>query len=135
VASLATPAAAKEVTVRMLNKGAGGAMVFEPALVKIAPGDSVRFVATDKTHNAESIPSMVPPGGTTFKGKINQDVTATFSKPGLYGVKCLPHYSLGMVSLVQVGGASPNLASARAEAAKLPGLAKKRMAPLVAQAK
>ena len=30
----------------------GAVMVFEPAFVKIAPGDTVKFVATDKGHNA-----------------------------------------------------------------------------------
>ena len=44
----------------MLNKGAEGAMVFEPALVKVAPGDTVKFVATDKGHNAETIKGMLP---------------------------------------------------------------------------
>ena len=43
---------AAEVEVKMLNKGTEGAMVFEPALVKVEPGDTVKFVATDKGHNA-----------------------------------------------------------------------------------
>ena len=46
----------------MLNKGAEGAMVFEPSLLKITPGDTVKFLATDKTHNAESIAGMIPEG-------------------------------------------------------------------------
>ena len=49
----ASAAMAAEVEVKMLNKGAEGLMVFEPALVKIEPGDTVKFVATDKSHNAE----------------------------------------------------------------------------------
>ena len=77
---------------------------------------------------------MLPAGAQPFKGKLNQPNVVKFDKPGLYGVKCLPHFSMGMVALVQVGNASPNLAQAQAEAAKLPALAKKRMAPLIAQA-
>ena len=50
--ALASQAAAKDVQVKMLNSGARGAMVVEPALVKVAPGDTVTFVATDKGHNA-----------------------------------------------------------------------------------
>ncbi len=47
----------------MLNKGADGTtMVFEPALTKIAVGDTVTFVATDRGHNAETIPGMLPEG-------------------------------------------------------------------------
>ena len=131
----ASPAVAKDVQVKMLNKGAAGAMVYEPAMIKIAPGDTVTFVPTNPSHNAESIPAMMPAGATPFKGKLNQKTTVKFDKPGVYGVKCLPHYAMGMVALVQVGSSSPNLAQAKAEAAKLPGLAKKRMAPLIAGAK
>ena len=39
--ALAGAARAAEVEVLMLNKGAEGVMVFEPAFVKIAPGDTV----------------------------------------------------------------------------------------------
>ena len=96
-------AAAAEVEVKMLNKGAEGLMVFEPALVKIEPGDTVKFVASDKSHNAESIKNMLPAGTAPFAGKMNEDVSVTFDKPGAYGVKCMPHYAMGMVALIVVG--------------------------------
>ncbi|MHC4049236.1 cupredoxin domain-containing protein [Bradyrhizobium sp. 25ACV] len=49
-------AAAAEIEVKMLNKDSdGGLMVFEPAPVKIEPGDTVNLVAADKEHNAASI--------------------------------------------------------------------------------
>jgi pseudoazurin len=96
-------AAAAEVEVKMLNKGAEGLMVFEPALVKVEPGDTVKFVATDKSHNAESIKNMLPAGTAPFAGKMNEDVSVTFDKPGAYGVKCMPHYAMGMVALIVVG--------------------------------
>ena len=38
----------------MMNKGEKGAMVFVPDLVKAAPGDTIRFVPTDKTHSADT---------------------------------------------------------------------------------
>jgi plastocyanin len=39
---------AAEVEVKLLNKGSdGGMMVFEPAYVKIAPGDTVKFLSAD----------------------------------------------------------------------------------------
>jgi pseudoazurin len=96
-------ALAAEVEVKMLNKGAEGLMVFEPALVRIEPGDTVKFVASDKSHNAETIKGMLPEGATPFAGKMNEDVVVTFDKPGAYGVKCMPHYAMGMVALVVVG--------------------------------
>lgn len=54
----------------MLNQGSDVAvMMFEPALVKIAPGDTVKFVPTDKGHNAESIKVMLPDGATLFQAR------------------------------------------------------------------
>ncbi|WP_318531710.1 pseudoazurin [Sphingomonas parva] len=135
LALAASPAAAKEWQVKMLNKGSDGKlMVFEPAFIKVAPGDTVKFVATQKGHNAESVAGMVPAGGSTFKGKINEEIVVRFARPGLYGYKCLPHVGMGMVGLVQVGNAA-NKAEASAAAAKLPGMGKKKMTELLAQAK
>jgi len=101
--TMAAGAFAAEVEVKMLNKGAEGAMVFEPALVKVAPGDTVKFVATDKGHNAETIKGMLPGEATPFLGKNGEDVVVAFDKPGVYGVKCLPHYGMGMVAMIVVG--------------------------------
>lgn len=127
--ALASPAMAKDVQVKMLNKGARGAMVFEPALVKIAPGDTVTFVATDKGHNAEIISTMMPAGATPFKGKMNQNITVKFAKPGVYGYKCLPHYGMGMVGAVIVGNPGSN--AGQAKAASHPGKAKQVFASIL----
>jgi len=100
---LAGVAGAAEIEVKMLDKGTEGVMVFEPALVKIEPGDTVTFIAASKGHNAESIKNMLPAGTAPFAGKMNEDVSVTFDKPGAYGVKCMPHYAMGMVALIVVG--------------------------------
>lgn len=89
--------------VKMLNKGEKGSMVFEPDFVLAAPGDTVTFVPTDKSHNAESIKGMIPEGAEPFKGKTNEQVVVTLGADGVYGVKCLPHYGMGMVALIVVG--------------------------------
>jgi len=127
VVLMAGGALAAEVEVKMLNKGAEGAMVFEPALVKVAPGDTVKFVATDKGHNAETIKGMLPADATPFLGKNSEDVAVTFDKPGIYGIKCLPHYGMGMVAMVVVG--TPDNVDA-AKAVPQPGKAKQVMAGL-----
>jgi plastocyanin len=62
---LAGLASAAEHEIRMLNKGEAGIMVFEPAFLEVAPGDTVHFRAVDKGHNAASVDGMVPEGGTT----------------------------------------------------------------------
>ena len=124
-------ATAAEVEVKMLNKGAEGAMVFEPALVTIQPGDTVKFIATDKGHNAETIAGMMPEGAATFVGKINEELAITFDKPGVYGIKCKPHYAMGMVGMIVVGKPANE-----AEAAKVahPGKAKQTFAALFGRA-
>lgn len=124
-------ASAAEHEVKMLNKGADGAMVFEPAVLKIQPGDSVTFVPTDKSHNAESIDGMLPAGAAPFQGKLNQPVTVVFNVPGVYGYMCKPHYAMGMVGLVVVGDAAPNLEAAKAVPQR--GKAKDRFAAAFAQ--
>lgn len=130
----AAPASAKEIVVHMKNQGAAGAMVFEPAFVKAQPGDTVRFLPSDPSHNAETIPTMLPAGVAPSKGQMNKEFVLPVKAPGLYGIKCMPHYSMGMVALVQVGnGPSANLSTARA--VKLPPFAAKRMTPMLAQAK
>jgi len=101
---LAGGARAAEVEVKLLNKGGDGAvMVFEPAFVKITPGDTVKFLSTDKGHNAESIKGMLPEGATPFLGKNNEDIAVKFEQEGVYGIKCLPHYGMGMVAMIVVG--------------------------------
>ena len=127
---LANAVAAASFDIHMKNKGAQGAMVFEPAFVQAAPGDTINFIVDDKGHNVESIVGMVPDGAEAFKSKLNQQFSITLTVEGLYGVKCTPHYLLGMVALIQVGAASNYDAAA---AVKQLGKAKTRFEPLLAQ--
>ena len=116
---------ATEHTVRMMNKGESGAMVFEPAAIAVAPGDVVHFLPTDKSHNVEAIKGMLPEGVKPFKSKVNEAFALTVTEPGYYGVKCSPHFSMGMVALIHVGDGAANLEAAKA--AKLPAKAAERM--------
>lgn len=106
---------AAEFEVHLLNKGESGNMVFEPAFLQIAPGDTVKFVPTDKGHNAESLKNMIPEGAEAFKGKINEEFSVTFDIEGAYAYKCLPHFAMGMVGLIVVGEAPANLEALKAE--------------------
>jgi pseudoazurin len=126
----AAPAMAANFEVKMLNKGEAGAMVFEPALTKVAVGDTVTFVPTDKGHDAQSIADILPDGAEAFKGKIGQEIAVTFTVPGAYGVKCSPHVAMGMVALIVVGDAPANLEDAKT--AKLPKKARERMDAAIA---
>ncbi|MCJ2141658.1 pseudoazurin [Methylobacterium sp. E-066] len=124
----AAGAQATEVSIKTLNSGPGGMMVFDPAFVKIQPGDTVRFVPTDKGHNAELIKGMAPEGAPSFKTVVGKEETVTFEKPGLYGFKCAPHYIMGMVGLIEVGDKPENLEAAKA--VQHGKLAAKRFEPL-----
>ena len=133
-ALVALPSAARAAAtfeVHMKNTGEGGAMVFEPMLTKIAAGDTVKFIPTDKGHNAESIKDILPEGAELFKGKINEEISVTFTVPGVYGIKCTPHFAMGMVALVVVDDPAVNLEDAKT--ARLPGKAKERLEPLFAE--
>jgi pseudoazurin len=101
-------ARAAEHEVQMLNQGPEGQRNwFEPAVVYAQPGDTIRFVPTDKGHNSAAL--VVPEGAKEWKGKLSQEVSVTLDVPGLYAYKCTPHFGLGMVGLVAAGDPSINL--------------------------
>ncbi len=132
VVLLSISAQAAEFEVKMLNKGSDGqVMMFEPAFLRVQPGDTVRFVPTDKGHDAETIPGMLPDGAQPFKGKLSEELKVTFQTPGLYGYRCLPHFGMGMVGLIAVGNTAPNLDVVRQM--KIPPAPAKRMAALLDQ--
>ncbi len=123
---LALPALSAEIEIKMLNKGSDGQpMVFEPAAVKVAPGDTIKFISVDKGHDAASMPGLVPEGVAAMKGKISQDLVVTVDQPGAYVFKCTPHLGMGMVALVVVGDAPSNIDAVKA--AKMPKKAKERL--------
>ena len=99
-------ALAETFEVKMLNQGQKGSMVFEPDFLHLKPGDKVKFIATHKSHNAATIDGMVPEGAQGFKGKINEELEVSFDHEGYYGIKCSPHYGMGMVMLIKVGDAA-----------------------------
>jgi len=124
--SVAGAAYAAEHEVHMLNKGTDGqTMVFEPAALKVAKGDTIKFIPTDKSHNVEAVKDMVPAGAEVFKGKVNEEVTVTLDVPGTYVVKCTPHIGMGMAAVIVVDDASANLDAVKA--GKLPKKAKERV--------
>ena len=94
---------AAEHTVQMKNQGSTGIMIFEPAVLKVAVGDTVTFQPSDMGHNSQSIPSMSPAGAKGWTGGINQAVSVTIETEGVYIYKCQPHLALGMIGVVVAG--------------------------------
>lgn len=128
---LAGPAFAEEFEVLMLNKGEQGAMVFEPHFVHAQPGDVIKFIPTDKGHNAETVKGAIPEGAETFKSAINEEYSYTVEVPGVYGIKCTPHVGTGMVMAIQVGDDVSNLEDV--QTVKLPKKARERMDAALAE--
>ena len=131
--AIPTDVPAADHQVLMLNKDSEGRLMrFEPAFLKVAPGDTVTFVAQDMTHNSESFAGKIPEGAEAWKGKINEEITITLNTEGFYAYRCLPHFALGMVGLIQVGEIVTPDAAALTD--KLPSKAKTWMQELIAQA-
>lgn len=103
---LVTPALSETHEVKMFSRNERGPMLYEPDYLHIAPGDSIRFIPEQPSHNAATIEGMLPEGATPFKSKINEDFTTQLTVPGRYGIKCSPHFSMGMVMIIDVGDVS-----------------------------
>ena len=94
--------------VKMLSSHNGQMMVFEPPVINIQPGDTVRWLNANPGHNTASIDSMIPSNAKGWNGKMNEEIVVKFTEQGVYGYKCTPHYILGMVGLVIVGSSDSN---------------------------
>lgn len=125
IAIPALPAMAANVDVQLLNKGDAGAMAFQPDLVRVGVGDTVTFQPTDKGHNVDVVANMLPAGAQPFKGDTSKPLSETFTVPGVYVVKCDPHYAMGMVAVIVVGDDLSNLDAVKA--GKNPKLAQQRL--------
>ena len=112
---LSGSALAESYEVQMLNTGADGVMVFEPAVLSINSGDTVTFKATNPGHNSESMAEMVPEGAEGWQGGMGQEITVTFDQDGVYVYQCTPHLMMAMVGVIKVGSGS-NLEAIKAAA-------------------
>jgi pseudoazurin len=103
--AFAAPAWAETIEIEMLNRTEDGrVMAFSEELIEVEVGDIVRFVPTDKGHNAQSVKGALPEGQEAFKGRINQEIEVEITAPGLIAVICQPHVTVGMAALIMAGG-------------------------------
>ena len=95
---------AETIEIQMLNENeAGEKMVFSQELIRAEVGDVIRFVPTDRSHNAQSVKGALPEGQEAFKGRMNQEIEYMVTETGLTAVVCQPHQTMGMVALIVVG--------------------------------
>lgn len=100
--SVGVSAAPANIIVKQLNKGKEGDMVFEPAFVRAAVGDTIVFQPTEKgAHQSMSL--LVPTGATPWNGPMDAEFKLKVEKEGVYLYACLPHKAMGMVGVIQVG--------------------------------
>ena len=129
---IANVSLAEDATFEMLDKLDKRKMVFNQEIVRIDPGDTVFWKATDRGHNVEFISKNgVPDGVEKFKSKVGKDTEFTFTIPGIYAYWCVPHKTLGMIGFVIVGNDLSNLDSIKK--VKFIGKSKKIAKGLIAE--
>lgn len=107
---------AKEWRVEMLNYDGEEGMLFKPAFIHAAVGDSVTFVPSHSGHYAQSY--QTPPDVKGWKSPLDKEFTLKLTEQGLHVYYCPPHLMMGMVGVIQVGEAV-NLAEVNNKAERL----------------
>ncbi len=125
---------------------ADGKFAFDPPVVKVNPGDTVRWVCKSgcphsataySTANgkAQGIPAGGPSWDSKLLSKVGDEFAFTFpadAPPGTYAYFCSPHEAAGQVGLLIVG----KFTELSAEFLNsLPPMAKAEMQKLIEQAK
>ena len=117
----------------MLNKLEKDRNVFNPSILYINSGDTVKWISVDKGHNIAFTKKGVPEGVELYKSKINADAEYTFNTSGIYAYNCTPHYGLGMIAFVVVDNDLSNFD--QVAKIKYPGKSKKLAKVLLEQMK
>ena len=110
--------AAKTWEVRMLATD-DGEFIYDPAVLKINPGDTVRWVNVNQAHSATAYSSEnnktsgIPQNGPSWDSSMllaeNESFDYTFPEntpEGSYPYFCLPHEFAGQVGIIIVGSYS-----------------------------
>jgi pseudoazurin len=117
----------------MLNKLEKERMIYNPRIIYINSGDTIKWLSEDKGHNVAFTKKGVPAGVDLFRSNINQDAEFTFTVPGIYAYNCTPHYGLGMIAFVIVDKDLSNFD--QVAKIKYPGKSKKIAKELLEQIK
>lgn len=135
------------------SKGGRGATItvvkmrnftFEPNVVRIQPGGTVRWVIEEGSHSITAYhpendrPLRIPKEAESWNSGILSGVGKTFERTftteGVYDYYCIPHEGLGMVGIVVVGEPKegPGLSPPQGD---LPEKVKEKLEELMDQAK
>jgi pseudoazurin len=130
---LISPSFAETFEVQMLNKLEKERMIYNPRIIHINSGDTIKWLSEDKGHNVAFTKKGVPTGVDLIKSNLNQDAEFTFTVPGIYAYNCTPHYGLGMIAFVIVDNDLSNFD--QVAKIKYPGKSKKIAKELLEQIK
>lgn len=81
---------------------------FDPDVLFIEPGDEVSFTNM-AGHDSRSMEGLIPDGADHWATAMGENATITLTEPGVYIYKCTPHYAMGQVAAIVVGGDTHNL--------------------------
>lgn len=115
------PVHAKDYTIRMLNFGSTGGMVFEPGYLKVSVGDTITFIPENSSHYVKS--KIVPEGAAEWLSKLDEEYSVTIEQEGIYVYYCPPHLMMSMVGVIQAG----NAVNQQAVMADIPGFARRML--------
>lgn len=76
---------------------------FEPSLLKIVPGDTVKFVPKVKSKKAEIHATLIPAGAYEWSNTNRKTFSVKLTQEGLYLYQSRKHAAKGMLGIVQVG--------------------------------
>tara|TARA_B100000767_G_scaffold224428_1_gene213511 strand:+ start:21 stop:464 length:444 start_codon:yes stop_codon:yes gene_type:complete len=130
---LISSAFAETYEVQMLNKLEKERNIFNPSILYVKSGDTVKWISVNKGHNIAFTKKGVPEGVELYKSKINTDAEYTFNTSGIYAYNCTPHYGLGMIAFVVVDEDLSNFD--QVAKIKYPGKSKKLAKALLEQIK
>ena len=111
----AAPRAAEAVTIRMRGDATGAHVGFDPAGLRLRPGDSVRWLNVDagNAHTATAYhpanftrPRRIPAAATAWDSDYllpEEGFAVTLTVEGIYDYFCVPHEHAGMVGRLIVG--------------------------------
>jgi plastocyanin len=106
--------AARAVEIRMMSDPQGAEVWFDPIGVRVAPGDTVRWIADQNVHTTAAyhpdndghslrIPDGARPWKSDFLVNSGDRFEVTLTVEGVYDYYCMPHEEAGMVGRIVVG--------------------------------
>jgi plastocyanin len=98
----ASPASAETFTIKMGSTS--GQLIFEPKVLTIKPGDTVKWVNVKAYPHNVIVDGQADLSHKKLMQKPNQEVESTFNEAGEYSYYCSPHRGAGMVGKIIVAG-------------------------------